>query len=147
MAHTCAILNDGRVMCWGLNNHGQLGISNVVEALKPSLVVSGIPAAKGGLIFTKYFFSIISDIRDFCFLFNNIALRFLVGSSVLIPICEHAGVSQLSAGSFHTCALLNDSSIMCWGANGDGQLGIENNWTDTAIPHVVDLGQGFHLHL
>ena len=55
---------------------------------------------------------------------------------------KQAGVIQLSAGSFHTCAVLNDSSLMCWGANGDGELGIENNWTDTAMPHVVDLGQG-----
>ena len=24
-AHTCAILDDGSVSCWGLNSHGQLG--------------------------------------------------------------------------------------------------------------------------
>ena len=50
MAHTCAILIDDRVMCWGLNNRGQLGISNVNQTLKPSFEVSGIPSGQGLLI-------------------------------------------------------------------------------------------------
>ena len=50
-----------------------------------------------------------------------------------------AAVIQLATGGGHTCVLLNDSSILCWGANSDGQLGIANNQTDTPIPNSVDL--------
>jgi len=31
---------------------------------------------------------------------------------------------RLAAGSFHTCARLDDGSVKCWGQNGNGQLGV-----------------------
>lgn len=36
-----------------------------------------------------------------------------------------ADVTQLSAASSTTCARLADGGVVCWGANGDGQLGLE----------------------
>jgi alpha-tubulin suppressor-like RCC1 family protein len=34
-----------------------------------------------------------------------------------------SGVQSLALGADHGCALMNDSSVRCWGHNGDGQLG------------------------
>ena len=33
---------------------------------------------------------------------------------------------SITAGKWHTCALLDDGSVKCWGYNGYGQLGIGN---------------------
>ena len=35
-----------------------------------------------------------------------------------------SGVSAISAGGYHSMALLNDGTVMTWGDNGRGQLGI-----------------------
>ena len=42
------------------------------------------------------------------------------------PVAVHgiATATQITAGDDHTCALLADGSVDCWGANGDGQLGL-----------------------
>ena len=37
---------------------------------------------------------------------------------------DNRQVLQVTAGSGHTCALLNDDSIRCWGGNSNGELGI-----------------------
>ena len=32
----------------------------------------------------------------------------------------------IAAGNQHTCAILDNSSIKCWGSNASGQLGLGN---------------------
>ena len=43
---------------------------------------------------------------------------------------------RLTAGAYHTCALLADRTARCWGANSDGQLG-DNSVTARNAPVAV----------
>jgi len=44
-------------------------------------------------------------------------------SSIPVAVNGLGPVKSISAGTFHTCAILSDDSLKCWGGNGDGQLG------------------------
>ena len=46
---------------------------------------------------------------------------------------------SVSAGTYHTCAVLDDSSLKCWGYNIYGQLGIGST-TQENTPQVVSFG-------
>ncbi|MBW2453980.1 MAG: hypothetical protein JRI68_05705 [Deltaproteobacteria bacterium] len=37
--HGCAVTTDGEVLCWGLNNHGQLGTGDITAQVSPQPVV------------------------------------------------------------------------------------------------------------
>jgi alpha-tubulin suppressor-like RCC1 family protein len=51
------------------------------------------------------------------------------------------GVTSVAAGRGHTCAVRVDSTVVCWGDNRSGQLGIANNLkssSSTALQVVAD---------
>ncbi|MGB1846373.1 MAG: ELWxxDGT repeat protein, partial [Candidatus Poseidoniaceae archaeon] len=50
---------------------------------------------------------------------------------------------KLATGSFHTCAILDNGDLKCWGRDDQGQLG-DGGWSDTKAPSstAIDLGTG-----
>ena len=72
------------------------------------------------------------------------------GSSEKIPVKVGVGeygsaipkedtIIQISAGYYSTCAVTSSSKIYCWGANGTGQLGV-NDYADRNVPREVNIG-------
>jgi alpha-tubulin suppressor-like RCC1 family protein len=120
-ARTCAVEASGGVSCWG-DLYGELpvhvvGVEDVVQ------VVIGMyhqcaRRASGGVV---------------CWGANWLPeyhVGGMLGAGDLFD--EHDGPVEvlgvtdavdISAGSTHTCALLRDSRVVCWGGNKYGQLG------------------------
>ncbi len=46
-----------------------------------------------------------------------------------------AGARGVAAGGAHTCAIAADETVLCWGANDDGQLGTDG--ASSSIPSPV----------
>ena len=46
------------------------------------------------------------------------------------------GITQITSGAMHSCALLNSGSVRCWGDNGFGQLG-NGTTRDASVPIAV----------
>jgi alpha-tubulin suppressor-like RCC1 family protein len=62
----------------------------------------------------------------------------LVSDCSVVParVNALAGVTAVSVGFEHACALLADGTVECWGHNADGQLG-DGSTTDSLVPVVV----------
>ena len=65
--HTCAVLTEGSVLCWGLNSNGQLGTGDRVGAQQPTAVNLGTgPFVRNSRVYPQLFciFVIDKDIAE-----------------------------------------------------------------------------------
>merc|ERR1712008_87998 len=67
------------------------------------------------------------------------------------PIVVNLGVDetavQVSAGMTHTCAIIDNDSLYCWGDNYYGHLGANTNATIYAAKDSKDVFPRFVLHV
>lgn len=137
--HTCALLDDGGVKCWGDNEYGQLGDGTEIDSYSPSssVLANVMRISSSG----KHSCAILNDGSVSCWGINN--GQFGDGSTVdsNIPVTAEVFVDgrkavEISTGGSHTCVILDDNSISCWGRNDTGQLGdgtTEKRLTPTQI--------------
>ena len=133
--YVCALLSGGGVDCWGLNNAGQLGIGNTTSAITPQPVVGLTGTATAITVGALHTCALLSTGAVDCWGLNNQGQLGLPGNTTnqSTPQAVTAlgtGVTAISAGQFHTCALMSNKSVECWGDNELGQLG--NGTTSTS---------------
>ena len=51
--HTCVLLNSGGVMCWGLNDYGQVGTGNISDIVGPTTVKLNAGSGDFGTCFNE----------------------------------------------------------------------------------------------
>ena len=124
--HTCALHEDGTVSCWGQNWYGQLGsgtLRNLVAPEKVAGITDATAIAAGG----SHTCALQEGGVISCWGNNDQGQLGISQSLRLSAVPMQAEVAQdaymLAAGSSHTCALLEEGSITCWGDNTYGQLG------------------------
>ena len=148
--HTCAVLEDGGVQCWGLNDAGQLGDGTLNPSSTPVDVCatgSG-PACEGGSRL-EGIVDVAAGFAHTCALtdaggvlcwgaggkgqlgdgttndHSNPAAVCMNGSGIgCSGGSALTGAEAIDAGSLFSCALMSNSGIKCWGSDSDGQLGI-----------------------
>ena len=128
--HTCATKLDGTLWCWGINANLELADSSVGFRWVPGQVSgSDWTQVVTGLYHTC---AIKSDKSLWCWggntagqLGNSSAPILALGSQggVSIPLPVAGAWNSVSSGLAHTCGIMNDLSLWCWGDNSSGQLG------------------------
>ena len=148
--HTCGLLANGEVWCWGLNTGGQLGVATPSSTLD----ASGVPVKVSGTMTFKevsggdfHTCAIGTDNGLWCW-GSNEALTLGVqsapdvcdgGSCSLNPV-RAGGTEQFAhveAGSAHNCAISSSNLSKCWGVNAAGELGTNNYGQVRFDPNLV----------
>ena len=123
--HSCALISNHSVECWGRNQHHQLGDgTNAPFSATPVAVrnLSNVVALAAGADHTC---ALLDDATVKCWGDD-------AGGGLLVPAGAPSGplavdgltdVTEVSAGATHDCAVLSDGTLECWGQDTFGQLG------------------------
>lgn len=168
--HTCAILDTGKVKCWGTNN-GQLGIGDAATRGDSSGEMGdALPVAELGTGRTAK--AITAGDGRSCAILDNDSIKCWgtgfygeLGYGDMVYRGDNPGemgdalpivargtghtARAIVAGGSHTCAVREDRSLVCWGSSNLGALGrgSQGSWGaapgqmgDALVP--LDLGTG-----
>jgi alpha-tubulin suppressor-like RCC1 family protein len=157
--HTCVLLSDGAVKCWGYNGFGQLGVE-IPPGNGDTLGLIDVPADYAPVGLDGQIVQVSAGGSHTCVLMDDGCAtcwgdgqfgQLGYGSPLSVYDPAEAGcvalggaAVQISAGARHTCAVLENGDVLCWGSGG-GSLGYGNTETvgDDEVPAdvgPVDLG-------
>ena len=144
-SHTCALTNNGTMMCWGYNSQGQLGDGTTNNSYIPVSIDFDVKRAVAISAGGEHTCALLDDARAHCWGWNDrgqLGDGTLLSQSTPTEITTDSNVTAIATGERHTCGLLDNSSIMCWGNNADGQLG-DNSTSNSSIPQYVHTNTSF----
>jgi alpha-tubulin suppressor-like RCC1 family protein len=138
-SHTCALLADGTVRCWGANGSGQLGTGNTSPSSVP-VTVPGLANVVSIAVGEFHTCALVAIGAPFCWGFNGSGrLGTSPTTNPLLPaLVSLDNTVAIAVGNTHTCALRADGAPFCWGANLLGQLGI-NSTVSQPVPTFTNL--------
>jgi alpha-tubulin suppressor-like RCC1 family protein len=127
--HTCALLSEGTISCWGSNSYGQLGNGKTDDSAVPVTVTdsSGSPVKEVATLVagTSSTCAALTDGTALCW-GNNASGQLGNGKTDNSPNPVKAAFGpaiQLAPGEQHTCGRDNEGVVACWGQGYYGQLG------------------------
>lgn len=150
--HSCALMSNGTVMCWGNNEQGQLGYGSAMDGTLFNVhtpiatLVQGLSNA-GSIAAGEYHTcATLQDGSYACWGDNQIgelgdltAAKFQK-TPIVVPNVKNA--QQMALGYDHSCVLaefkkdnLINHHVFCWGKNDAGQLGDPSNPGEKALQY------------
>jgi alpha-tubulin suppressor-like RCC1 family protein len=150
--HILAFINNGNVYAWGNNGDGQLGnnsseaTSTPVQVIKASdsTPLSGIIAVSAG---GSHSLALRNDGTVWAWGSNDDGKLGVTTSNnpqrtavqVTLPTLA---TKVAAAGGGHSLALMNGKTVMSWGRNTSGQLGVNSSASPITTPGTVVTGTG-----
>ena len=152
--HTCAVLSDGSVQCWGDNSYGELGNGNTTNSSLPVTVpgitnATAVTAGGEDASPSGHSCAVLNSGMIQCWGDNNfgeLGDGTAISGAITVPVTVVGITSAIAVasgdGDSNTCALLNGATginVWCWGSNGDGQLGNGSSGylTSSSVPELV----------
>lgn len=145
---SCALNSSGVMKCWGLNIYG-IFANGVTSA---TCTTAATDASAAPVKFKKialgklHACGIATSGAAYCW-GNNITGSVAQTSSdvfltpLVVPGLE-SGVTDITAGDYHSCAVLSDGSVRCWGLDSLGQLGTNTRHQNLIYTPTQPVGLG-----
>jgi alpha-tubulin suppressor-like RCC1 family protein len=138
--HSCALLDNSAVKCWGRNQYGQLGYGDTdsrgdgAGEMGDALLAINFGAGRTARAIAagKYFTcALLDNFAVTCWGANtggqlglgDTAERTSPTALAAIDFGSGLTARAISAGDDHVCAILDDGALKCWGSAGNGRLG------------------------
>lgn len=124
-AHSCALTESGRALCWGSNWHGELGFG---RPLRFRNIMSPMPVEAGPFaaldVSTTHTCALASDRRIYCW-GDNIYGQLGDGSKTTratpAPVSTDFRFTSVSVGGAIVCGVTEAGDASCWGQIGSRQ--------------------------
>jgi hypothetical protein len=145
---SCAVTATGGVKCWGRNDHGQLGNGTTTSSATPvdvSGLAGGVIAVAAG---ADHACAIVAGGALKCWGRNDsgqLGIGSLADNTTPVDVPGLAsGVSAVSLGTDHSCAIGSFGALFCWGNGATGKVGDGSSATTprTAPVNVAGLTTG-----
>jgi YD repeat-containing protein len=138
--HSCAILSDGTVKCWGSSGSGQVGVPSPYPFIESTPVIVPIVTTGGRVAGGEnHTCSILSNGTMRCWGRNSegqLGNGTFTSSSTPVLVSGLFKAVDVTAGESHSCALISDGTIKCWGRNDEGELG-DGTFNSSSVPVTV----------
>ncbi len=119
--HGVALLTDGSLLTWGSNLDGQLGSGATSEVLQTKPAPVTLPGAATAVFAgTGHTVALLADGTLWTWGRNDHGQLGLEGAAATVPqptqVPQVTGVAAVAAGTYHTACLLDDGTLLTWGA-------------------------------
>ncbi|MCZ7568702.1 MAG: proprotein convertase P-domain-containing protein [Ardenticatenaceae bacterium] len=139
--HTCALMHNGTVKCWGRNVDGQLGNGSIANAVATLVQVKDIDNAVAIAAGEDHTCAVLETGRVKCWgegQNGQLGIGYFSGDQTTpVDVVNIDNAVAIAAGFRHTCIIDSEEDVWCWGYNGYGQLGDGSSTSERASPVKV----------
>ena len=149
--HTCALSSAGNAYCWGQNNYGELGNNSTTDSsVAVNVTSTGLftPGSVAQITSGLYHTCALTSLgAAYCWGYGQLGQRgdnnnLVITQSTPVAVVT-TGVllgktlTQISGGTYHTCAIDSTGVVYCWGQDSAGSGQVGDNGTATIRPTAV----------